>query len=80
MLFTAHSVLKLQEVAHRRPYETVLIAAHPGHEARKSLPEDFCILSVPGEHSRKPHLGRLLERYLPDRPKCMEVGTPKFLL
>ena len=63
----------LQEVAHRRPYETILIAAHEGYRPYVPVPENFCIFSVPGEHSRKPHLGRLIAPYLPDKPDCMEV-------
>ena len=38
------------------------------------IPRDYCIFSVPGEHSRKPHLGRLLAKYLPEAPNCLEVG------
>ena len=35
---------------------------------------DITIIAVPGQHSRKPHLGRLLEPHLPARPSCLEVN------
>lgn len=34
---------------------------------------DLVIAAVPGQHSRKPHLGRLLAQHLPPCPHCLEV-------
>ena len=55
-------------------------SAVPGGEAgavgRIALSErmhDLVIAAVPGQHSRKPHLGRLLVQHLPLRPHCLEV-------
>lgn len=38
------------------------------------IPDGLVLLSVPTQHSRKPHLGPLLRRYLPPEPRCLEVG------
>lgn len=38
------------------------------------LPNGVVMITVPGEHSRKPQLSRLLQPYLPAKPKCLEVG------
>ena len=38
-----------------------------------SLPNGVVMIAVPGEHSRKPQLSRLLQPYLPAKPKCLEV-------
>ena len=38
-----------------------------------SLPSGVVMIAVPGEHSRKPQLSRLLQPYLPAKPKCLEV-------
>jgi hypothetical protein len=75
-----------QDVAHRRPYEGLILArpaatsslSSPGDQAVMSWmhaqqPKAMVILAVPGEHSRKPHLGRLLRLYLPEQPACLEV-------
>ena len=37
-------------------------------------PDRFVIMSTPGEHSRKPHLGPLLLPFLPPHPRCAEVS------
>ena len=34
---------------------------------------DMVIIAVPGQHSRKPHLGQLLAPHLPKQPECLEV-------
>ena len=51
-------------------------SAGPSREAgavgRAALSEelrDLVIAAVPGQHSRKPHLGRLLAQHLPSTPK-----------
>ncbi|CAL8472253.1 g11795 [Coccomyxa elongata] len=69
------------EVAHRRPYES-LVLARPrstasnsnaaGGEQRGQIP-NMVFLAMPGQHSRKPHLGRLLKRHLPPQPACLEM-------
>ncbi|CAK0783316.1 hypothetical protein CVIRNUC_006515 [Coccomyxa viridis] len=55
-------------------------SAGPSREAgaagRAALSEelrDLVIAAVPGQHSRKPHLGHLLAQHLPPRPHCLEV-------
>lgn len=71
----------MQELAHRRPYEVLLLArprgsAPPGGAdvaPRQQQLSDMAFLAVPGEHSRKPHLGRLLAPLLPPQPACLEV-------
>lgn len=105
---TVCSVTLLQDTAHRRPYE-VLMLLRPSHvvpvlpvtgsdnysaaifdqqqshassmgpvqAASKSQtipPDGLVMVAVPGEHSRKPKLGQLLERYLPVSPRSLEVG------
>lgn len=65
----------LQEVAHRRPYEVLVLAAPKHWRPKAPLPDFHCIIAVPGQHSRKPQLGRLLAQHLPDNPKCLEVHT-----
>ena len=45
-------------------------------DALPQLPQHLVFASVPGAHSRKPHLGRLLQRYLPLSIACLEVWPP----
>ena len=72
----------MQEVAHRRPYEALLLARPRCSDSSESLEmqrravPDMVFFAVPGEHSRKPHLGRLLARHLPAQPACLEVPSP----
>ena len=35
--------------------------------------QDMVIVAIPGQHSRKPHLGRLLAPHLPPLPQRLEV-------
>lgn len=70
-----------QDSEHRRPYEGLLLAHSRGAtyspEWMQLLPPDKLVLAaVPGEHSRKPHLGRLLRRYVPPTARCLEVSSP----
>ncbi|KAK9905667.1 hypothetical protein WJX75_004219 [Coccomyxa subellipsoidea] len=69
------------EVAHRRPYEVLLLARPRSSNASggavcqeqcRAVP-DMVFFAVPGDHSRKPHLGRLLRRHLPAHPACLEM-------
>ncbi len=78
-----------QEVTHRHPYECVLLARRaPAREAparqapggapdptppAAAIPDKLVLLACPGEHSRKPQLGRLLAPLLPPQPRCLEV-------
>ena len=48
-------------------------AGAAGRAALSNEPHDLVIAAVPGQHSRKPHLGRLLAQHLPPRPHCLEV-------
>ena len=47
-------------------------ASHGSSRPSRPL-RDMVIIAVPGQHSRKPHIGRLLMPYLPTRPSCLEV-------
>ena len=40
------------------------------------VPDGLVMIAVPGEHSRKPQLAQLLQPYLPERPRCLEVCHP----
>ena len=85
----------MQEVAHRRPYE-VLMLLQPVASAKQQptaqcevehalacddMTEDAALvqpnlvmIAVPGVHSRKPQLAQLLQAYLPESPRCLEVS------
>ena len=47
--------------------------SHSAQQASKPL-QDIVIIAVPGQHSRKPHLGRLLAPHLPTQASCLEVN------
>ena len=73
-------ICALQEVAHRRPYEALLLArlrpsAASGSDTNEEgrAVRDMVFIAVPGEHSRKPHLGSLLAPHLLAQPACLEV-------
>ena len=51
------------------PHEQV---SYTAQQPSKPL-RDIMIVAIPGQHSRKPHLGGLLPPHLPTRPKCLEV-------
>ena len=40
---------------------------------QRKLPERLTLMSVPLQHSRKPQLALLLQQWLPERPRCLEV-------
>ena len=66
-----------QDSEHRRPYEALLLAhtapvAAP--TAWPAVPDQVVIAAVPGAHSRKPHLGRLLSALVPPGVRRLEVG------
>lgn len=63
----------MQGSEHHKPYEPILLAASRDFVPEHPLTKEYCIFSVPEEHSRKPHLGRLLQRHLPAGPSCLEV-------
>ncbi|CAL5220787.1 g2858 [Coccomyxa viridis] len=46
--------------------------SHSAQQPSKPL-QNSVIIAVPGQHSRKPHLGRLLAPHLPTQPSCLEV-------
>lgn len=48
-------------------------SSRTGHQGSQQL-RDMVIIAVPGQHSRKPHVGRLLAPHLPPSPQCLEVG------
>eukprot|EP00884_Botryococcus_braunii_P017054 jgi/Botrbrau1/4031/Bobra.0016s0038.1 len=66
------------EIKHRKPYEVLLLAIREGEAGRLvtlPIPRDLVIIAVPGEHSRKPHLGRLLRPLLTQgsHARCLEM-------
>ena len=75
----------MQDSGLRRPYEPLLLARPMGssahaaaaHGAEHSRAQqevpNLAIFAVPGQHSRKPHLGRLLAPHLPHSPSLLEV-------
>jgi hypothetical protein len=40
-------------------------------------PQQLVFAAVAGCHSRKPHLGRLLQKYCPFKPRSLEVWPPR---
>lgn len=48
--------------------------SHSAQQPSKPL-QNSVIIAVPGQHSRKPHLGRLLAPHLPTQPSCLEVDS-----
>ena len=55
----------------------MLLLAHTARaaasEAWPTIPEQVVVAAVPGAHSRKPHLGRLLSAFVPPGVRCLEV-------
>ena len=47
--------------------------ASPGASQASKPLRDLVIIAVPGQHSRKPYIGRLLSPHLPKNPSCLEV-------
>ncbi|GAB4823688.1 hypothetical protein N2152v2_010734 [Parachlorella kessleri] len=45
----------------------------PAEHDVAGVPDGLVLLSVPLEHSRKPHLGPLLRQYLPPNARCLEM-------
>ena len=69
-----------QDILHRRPYEALLLAVPADADAAwledLPLPPDgFVLAAIPGQHSRKPALGRLLAPYVPAAGCRLEVCT-----
>jgi hypothetical protein len=76
-----------QHVAHRRPYESLLLCCAEGAPApweggggggggggRRPPPHDGAVIvATPAQHSRKPPLADLLQRHLPEGARCLEV-------
>ena len=79
--YIAVKTVCLQDGGSRRPYEALLLLRPLGwqdssQQQQQQLPtRDMAIFAVPGHHSRKPHLGRLLQHLLLDSPACLEVGS-----
>lgn len=67
-----------QDAANKRPYEPLVLAAPPHWAPRTAIPEFYAVVAVPGQHSRKPHLGRLLAPFLPAEPRCLEARPGAF--
>jgi hypothetical protein len=74
----------VQDAGSRRPYEALLLLRPKSSQAAAAAgdgdaqqqpqqPRDKAIFAVPGQHSRKPHLGRLLQPLLPSNAACLEV-------
>ncbi|KAI8144744.1 MT-A70-domain-containing protein [Fennellomyces sp. T-0311] len=55
---------------HRKPYEQLIL----GMPGTSSIPRQHAIVSVPcRQHSRKPPLAPILNRYLKENPRCLEL-------
>ncbi|KAI3960734.1 hypothetical protein MKW92_040232 [Papaver armeniacum] len=76
------SLINELDLFHHRPYECLLLGYCHGEGMNTELPftykhleENQVIISVPGEYSRKPPVGKLLMDYLPGtRPaRCIEL-------
>ena len=69
----------LQDNSGRHPYEVLLLMEPTGpgsaSAGQHKLPERLTLMSVPLQHSRKPQLASLLQQWLPERPRCLEVGA-----
>ncbi|CAN6448024.1 unnamed protein product [Victoria cruziana] len=68
------------DLFHHKPYECLLLGychakGSVDEGVFKSLPDSQVIISIPGAHSRKPPIGKLLLNYAPGpRPaKCLEL-------
>eukprot|EP00268_Persea_americana_P042100 TRINITY_DN4208_c1_g1_i8.p1 TRINITY_DN4208_c1_g1~~TRINITY_DN4208_c1_g1_i8.p1 ORF type:complete len:426 (-),score=64.60 TRINITY_DN4208_c1_g1_i8:198-1475(-) len=69
------------DLFHHRPYECLLLGYISGkgtnteHASFKTLQDNQVIISIPGDHSRKPPIGKLLLDYIPGpKPaRCIEL-------
>ncbi|KAL5015761.1 hypothetical protein ScPMuIL_005350 [Solemya velum] len=66
------------ESTHKKPYETLILgrfSCEGGQERHyPSVPDWRLLISVPCSlHSKKPPLIDVLKRYLPEKPKCLEL-------
>ncbi|KAL6755662.1 MT-A70 [Haematococcus lacustris] len=61
-----HAPISSLASMHRHPFEHLLVLRPSGRcPSADRLPRSLVIMSCPAEHSRKPHLGRLIARLLP---------------
>ncbi|KAK3089573.1 hypothetical protein FSP39_004726 [Pinctada imbricata] len=66
---------------HKKPYELMVLgryqSGHQDNSAEKSsleVPENLVIVSVPSAlHSMKPPLNDILMKFLPEKPRCLEL-------
>ncbi|KAK9818627.1 hypothetical protein WJX74_005012 [Apatococcus lobatus] len=61
---------------HHHPYEPILLAWRAGYQQwpqLAGLPRHLVLAAEPMQHSRKPHLGPLLQLCLPPAPRCLEM-------
>ncbi|KAH7665436.1 MT-A70-like protein [Dioscorea alata] len=64
------------DLFHHRPYECLLLGYINAKNVKsKKIPKNQVIVSIPGAHSRKPPLGRLLSEYVPGpKPaRCIDL-------
>lgn len=68
----AHVTARIEQQHDFSPSEDP--SAKQGAQLSVAVPDGLVMVSVPGEHSRKPKLAQLLQRYLPGRANCLEVS------
>ncbi|KAK9865639.1 hypothetical protein WJX84_007556 [Apatococcus fuscideae] len=68
--------LMRQGASHHHPYEPILLAWRRGCSQwpeMAGLPRHLVLAAEPVQHSRKPHLGPVLQLCLPPAPSCLEM-------
>lgn len=67
------SLISEIDLFHHRPYECLLLGYC--HGKPKPIPDNQVIISIPGDYSRKPPVGELLEEYVPGikSGRCIEL-------
>jgi len=64
----------------KKPYEKMLIAARTGVESPINIPPQGILISVPSLlHSSKPPLIDLVRKWLPEKPRCLELFARNLL-
>ncbi|CAI0558781.1 unnamed protein product [Linum tenue] len=63
------------DLFHHRPYECLLLAYCNTKSGMGGTMEDQVVISIPGDYSRKPPVGELLQKYVPGvgPPRCIEL-------
>ncbi|XP_023002716.1 methyltransferase-like protein 2 isoform X1 [Cucurbita maxima] len=76
------SLISDLDLFHHRPYECLLLGYCHGEDdiedlkiLEQTVPKDQVIISIPGDYSRKPPIGELLQEYVPGPTlgRCIEL-------